>query len=178
MDNFAHGITSTGHTNATGGKGFGLECDKFNPEAIRLQFNSWFGKACEIAEKILYDLRQTIEELVTDIFYKILQQKAHAKGCLFSAESTAPTMLSDGIAHYRYTDIPMGEFWLQSPTHDKPNDVADAVSGAHIYGKNIVQAEAFTQLRNAFTEYPAMLKTLQDRNYAQGINRLVFQTIK
>ena len=35
----------------------------------------------------------------------------------------------------------MGEFWLNSPTHDKPNDMLDAISGAHIYGKNIIQAE-------------------------------------
>ena len=29
------GHTSTGHTNATGGAGKGLECDKFNPAAIK-----------------------------------------------------------------------------------------------------------------------------------------------
>ncbi|MDR0547566.1 MAG: DNA-binding protein, partial [Dysgonamonadaceae bacterium] len=226
------GHTATGHTNATGGKGIGLECDKFNPEAIRLQFNSWFGKMTEIigeerasrvlkifhvdswecgsqnwspvfreefkkrrgydikpylpvmagvpvesaetSEKVLHDVRQTISELVTDVFYKILQEEAHKKNCSFSAESVAPTMVSDGMMHYRNTDIPMGEFWFESPTHDKLNDVLDAVSGAHIYGKNIIQAEAFTQLRSNFTEYPALLKSLQDRNYAMGINRLTY----
>jgi hypothetical protein len=226
------GHTSTGHTNATGGKGAGLECDKFNPEAIRLQFNSWFGKAYETAgkalasrvlkvfhvdswecgsqnwsplfreafkkrrgydiydylpvmagiplesaetsERILYDVRKTIAELVVDVFYKVLKEEATAKNLVFTAESVAPTMLSDGMMHYQYVDIPMGEYWLQSPTHDKPNDVLDAVSGAHIYGKNTVQAEAFTQLRMMFTEHPAMLKTLQDRHYALGINRLSY----
>jgi hypothetical protein len=83
-------------------------------------------------------------------------------------------MTSDGMLHYQSADIPMGEFWLRSPTHDKPNDVLDAISGAHVYGKPIVQAEGFTELRMAWDEYPGMLKTLQDRNYALGINRLVF----
>ena len=226
------GHTSTGHANVTGGGGKGLECDKFNPEAVRLQFNSWFGKAystvgeelakrvlkvlhidswecgsqnwsptfrdefkkrrgydivnflpvmaglpiqnSEFSEKILHDVRLTISELVVDVFYKTLCEEAHKKGCRVSAESVAPTMVSDGMLHYKLVDLPMGEFWLQSPTHDKPNDVLDAVSGAHIYGKNIVQAEAFTQIRSTFTEYPEMLKTLQDRNYAQGINKLSF----
>lgn len=226
------GHTSTGHTNATGGKGSGLECDKFNPDAIRLQFNSWFGKAIEVAgtelasrvlkvfhvdswecgsqnwssnfreefkqrrgydiynflpvmagipiesaeqsERVLYDVRQTISELVTDKFYSVLKTEANAKGCQFSAECVSPTMLSDGMLHYKNTDLPMGEYWLQSPTHDKPNDVLDAVSGAHIYEKNIVQAESFTQLRTVFNEHPAMLKTLQDRHYALGINRLSY----
>ena len=43
-------------------------------------------------------------------------------------------MLSDGLMHYQKVDLPMGEFWLNSPTHDKPNDMLDAISGAHIYG--------------------------------------------
>ena len=68
----------------------------------------------------------------------------------------------------------MGEFWLNSPTHDKPNDMLDAISGAHIYGKNIIQAEGFTEVRGTWNEHPGILKALLDRNYALGINRLFF----
>lgn len=226
------GHTSTGHTNTTGGGGKGLECDKFNPAAVRLQFGKWFGEATrkagpeltkevlkvfhvdswecgsqnwsllfdgefkkrrgydildflpimtglpvqslETSEAFLHDVRKTISELIIDQFYKTLATEAKKKGCLFSAESVAPTMLSDGLLHYQIVDLPMGEFWLRSPTHDKPNDMLDAISGAHIYGKKIVQAEAFTELRMAWDEHPAMLKTLADRNYALGINKLVY----
>lgn len=225
------GHTSTGHTNATGGGGKGLECDKFNAAAIKLQFDNWFGKVFEkvgpglakevlkifhvdswecgsqnwstnfavefkkrrgydlnpyllaitgvplqdvaTSEKFLRDVRQTIAELVNDVFYKTLNQLAHAKGCQFSAESVAPTMVSDGMLHYKNTDIPMGEFWLNSPTHDKPNDMMDAISAAHIYGKNIVQAEAFTSVRMNWGEYPGNLKAIGDRNFALGINKMV-----
>lgn len=224
------GHTSTGYTNATGGGGKGLECDKFSTEAATLQFNSWVGKfytetdaavakevikvfhidswecgsqnwsknfAAEFkkkrgynllpyllvmtgtpvtdaatSEKILHDVRQTIAELVNDKFYATLTKLAHAKGCLVSAESIAPTFVSDGLLHYKYADIPMGEFWLNSPTHDKPSDMLDAISGAHIYGKNIVQAEAFTTLRSDFGEHPGNLKALGDRAFAAGINKL------
>ena len=68
----------------------------------------------------------------------------------------------------------MGEFWLNSPTHDKLNDMLDAVSGAHIYGKSIIQAEGFTEVRGTWDEHPGMLKALLDRNYALGINRLFY----
>ncbi|WP_420152035.1 glycosyl hydrolase [Siphonobacter sp.] len=224
------GHTSTGHTNATAGAGKGLECDKFNPQAITLQFNRWFGEAqrqigpskdvlkvlhvdswecgsqnwsvtfpaefkkrrgydmlpylpvlagiplvsAETSEQVLYDLRRTVAELVVDKFYTTLAGLAKQHGVQFSAESVAPTMTSDGLAHYRKVDIPMGEFWLNSPTHDKPNDMLDATSAAHIYGKNIVQAEGFTTVRMDWSEHPGMLKTLQDRNYALGINKLVY----
>lgn len=226
------GHTSTGHKNETGGGGKGLECDKFDPAAIKLQFDNWFGKVFEkvdptltssvlkifhvdswecgsqnwspvfrgefkkrrgydilpyllvmagvpivsadTSEKILHDIRETIADLIADNFYVTLAKLAHAKGCTFTAESVAPTMVSDGMLHYKNVDVPMGEFWLRSPTHDKPNDMLDAISGAHIYGKNIIQAEAFTELRLMWDEQPGMLKTLQDRNYALGINRLVY----
>ncbi len=226
------GHTSTGHKNETAGAGKGLECDKFNPQAITLQFNEWFGKiyqevgadlakevlkvfhidswecgsqnwstnfskeflkrrgydlmpylpvmagvpliSAEKSETVLYDVRQTIAELINDVFYQTMSDLAHAKGCSVSAESVAPTMLSDGLLHYSKADLPMGEFWLRSPTHDKPNDMLDAISGAHIYGKNIVQSESFTELRMAWDEHPGMLKTIGDRNFALGINKMVF----
>ena len=225
------GNTSTGHMNETGGAGKGLEVDKFNPDAVKFQFDHWFGEAvrqagpelaaqvlkifhvdswecgsqnwspvfasefakrrgydllpylpvmagipiesAQTSEKVLIDVRQTIAELLVDGFYSTMAKLAHEKGTLFSAESTAPTMVGDGMLHFREADIPMGEFWLKSPTHDKPSDVLDAVSGGHIYGKNLIQAEAFTEVRMAWDESPSMLKALGDRNLALGVNRFV-----
>jgi hypothetical protein len=224
------GHTSTGHTNYTGGAGLGLEVDKFNTKAVKLQFDNWFGKAfaqdpalakqvlkvfhvdswecgsqnwganfatefkkrrgydlmpyllvmagvpiesAEKSEKILHDVRTTIAELVNDVFYTTLKKEAHALGCTVSAEAIAPTMLSDGLMHYKHTDLPMGEFWLNSPTHDKPNDMRDAISGAHIYGKKIIQSESFTTVRMDWSEHPGSLKIVGDRNFALGINKMV-----
>jgi hypothetical protein len=90
-----------------------------------------------------------------------------------SAEAIAPTMVSDGLMHYKHADLPMGEFWFNSPTHDKPNDMRDAISGAHIYGKKIIQAESFTTVRMDWSEHPGSLKVVGDRNFALGINKMV-----
>lgn len=128
----------------------------------------------DVSERVLADVRQTITELVRDNFYGTLARLAHEKGCTFTAEAVAPTMMSDGMMHYGQVDVPMGEFWWHSPTHDKPNDMLDAISAAHVYGKNIVQAEAFTTVRMAWDEHPGMLKALGDRQYALGVNKLVY----
>ena len=128
----------------------------------------------ETSEKVLRDVRTTIAELVVDVFYEVLAGKAKEYDCLFSAECVSPTMVSDGMLHYQAVDFPMGEFWLNSPTHDKPNDMIDAIHGGHVYGKNIIQAEGFTELRGTWDETPATLKTLLDRNYALGINRIFY----
>ncbi len=224
------GHTSTGHMNATAGGGKGLECDKFSPEAVKIQLENWFGAAfektdpvlarrvlkymhvdswecgsqnwsanflaefqerrgydlspyllvytglpvgsAEMTEAVLHDIRQTIAELVVDVFYATLSDFAGEYDCEISAECVSPTMVSDGMMHYRMVDRPMGEFWLNSPTHDKFNDMLDAISGAHIYGKNIIQGEGFTQLRTMWNENPRMIKPLLDRNYALGLNMI------
>src|SRR6185312_16859193 len=95
----------------------------------------------EVSERFLHDVRATIAELVVDHFHRPLEALAQQAGCEFSAECVAPTFVSDDMAHYGVVDLPMGEFWLRSPTNDKLNDVLDAVSGAHVYGKRIAQAE-------------------------------------
>lgn len=226
------GHTSTGHENATGGAGKGLEVDKFNPELVRFQLDHWFGEAIRKAgpeltskvlailhldswecgsqnwsavfqaefqkrrgydivdylpvmagipiesvstsEKVLYDVRKTIAELVADNFYATVADIAKKANVKFSSENVAPTMMSDALLHFKYVDYPSGEFWLKSPTHDKPFDMLDAISGGHIYGKDIIQAEAFTALRMDWDEHPGNLKTLADRNYALGINRFFY----
>jgi len=132
------------------------------------------GIPMENDEKVLCDICLTINELIQDVFFKTVARKAKEYGVLLSAESVAPTMIADGMQHYKLTDLPMGEFWLNSPTHDKPNDMLDAISGAHVYGKGIVQAEGFTEVRGVWDETPAMVKPLLDRQFALGMNRLFF----
>lgn len=126
------------------------------------------------SDEVLRDVRKTINELINEVFFATVAQKAKDYGVQLSSESVAPTMVSDGMEHYKYVDVPMGEYWLNSPTHDKPTDMLDAISGAHVYGKNIVQAEGFTEVRGVWDETPAMVKPLLDRNFALGMNRLFF----
>ena len=224
------GHTSTGHRNATGGGGKGLESNKFSKEAVQIQLDNWFGAAfkktdpqlarkvlkylhveswecgsqnwsdnfpdefksrrgydllpyllvytgipinsADQTESILHDIRQTVAELVVDVFYTTLAEFTKELDCEISAENVSPTMMSDGLLHFQKVDRPMGEFWLQSPTHDKFNDMLDAISGAHIYGKKLIQAEGFTQLRTMWNENPRLVKTLLDRQYGLGINKL------
>jgi hypothetical protein len=55
------GMTTTGAKNSAAGLGEGLECDRFNPEAARLQFDHWFGQVLDrvgpkLAGKVLHVL--------------------------------------------------------------------------------------------------------------------------
>ena len=131
-------------------------------------------ESAEKSERVLKDIRLTINDLINEKFFKTVAQRAKGYGVQISSESVAPTMVCDGMEHYKYVDLPMGEFWLNSPTHDKPNDMLDAIHGAYLYGKNIVQAEGLTEVRGTWNETPSMVKPLIDRNFALGTNRLFF----
>ncbi|PTN09530.1 glycosyl hydrolase [Mangrovibacterium marinum] len=224
------GHTSTGAENYIGGGARGLECDKFSEDAVKLQFDKWFGEIynqvgedahgtltrmlcdswecgsqnwtakfpeefekrrgyslmaylpvmagiplenTDVSESVLRDVRETVAELFADKFSGTIAAEAHQLGVKFVEESNAPTGVVDGMLHQKYVDYPAGEFWFQSPSHDKPNDVLDAISAAHIYGKPVIQSESFTEIRLDWNETPAMLKPYADRNLALGINKIV-----
>lgn len=225
------GYSTTGTTNSAAGGAQGLECDRFNADVVKLQFDKWYGEAlakvgsryagkvlhfihvdsweagtqnwspgfdkdfaklrgydilpwlpaltgipmesAEMSERVLFDLRRTVNELTSQRFFKTIADLAHANGCQFSAEPPNPTYFADGLEYADYADLPMGEFWLNTPRNDKPNDIKDAVSGARIYGKPATGAESFTTGMMSWRETPFTMKALGDHIYCEGINRFM-----
>lgn len=197
------GHTSTGQTHATDGKGMGLEVDRFSPAAVKKLFDSWYAPllnrphgdvvsylyidprewgsqnwGCQFAEEfkvrrgydlITYlpvmagvplesasryeqvqnDIRLTIEELVKEKFFQTFTR----------------------LAEEQYVEVSCEPI----PRTDHPDDMFRAVSRAHIYNENPVQAVACTGNYGARNGTPALLKPLIDRHLALGINRFIFQ---
>ena len=197
------GHTSTGQTHATDGKGMGLEVDRFSPAAVKKLFDSWYAPllnrphgdvvsylyidprewgsqnwGCQFAEEfkvrrgydlipylpviagvplestsryeqVQNDIRLTIEELVKEKFFQTFT-------CL---------------AEEQYVEVSCAPI----PRTDHPDDMFRAVSRAHIYNENPVQAVACTGNYGARNGTPALLKPLIDRHLALGINRFIFQ---
>ena len=96
------------------------------------------------------------------MIYDTLAGFAKEYDCELSAECVSPTMVSDGMMHYRMVDRPMGEFWLDSPTHDKFNDMLDAISGGRIYGR-ISSVKDSPNSVPCGMKNPRMVKPLLDR---------------
>lgn len=197
------GHTSTGQTHATDGKGMGLEVDRFSPSAIKKLFDSWYAPllnrphgdvvsylyidprewgsqnwGCQFAEEfkvrrgydlipylpvmagvplesasryeqVQNDIRLTIEELVKEKFFQTLTR----------------------LAEEQYVEVSCAPI----PRTDHPDDMFRAVSRAHIYNENPVQAVACTGNYGARNGTTALLKPLIDRHLALGINRFIFQ---
>jgi hypothetical protein len=79
-------------------------------------------------------------------------------------------------------DVMRGEFWLDKANRldDQGHEVLQVVkqiaSAAHIYGRRIVEMEAFTSHVN-WQESPADYKRLADRAFCEGMTRAVYHTM-
>jgi hypothetical protein len=127
----------------------------------------------EMSERFLWDLRTTISEMMLENYVENIKMLAHNKGLNLSIEAYEKCM-TDEMTYAGRADEPMAEFW----SWDKFGaafSCTEMSSAAHVYGKRIIGAEAFTADANEkWQGHPARIKDLGDWAFCQGINRFVF----
>lgn len=97
-------------------------------------------------EAFLGDLRRTIANTICDRYFNTLQRMADKAGVHFTAQAmgNGQSICSDNLmAKYR-VERPQGEFWARM--HHGAYDIKEAASAAHLYGRTIASAEAFTDI--------------------------------
>lgn len=127
------------------------------------------------SERFLGDFRRTIGDLIADNFYGAYRDLCRHRGIEFYAQAFGPGQRvappGDVLKCKGRTDVPMGEFHTSSDLRRiKSPDLKEASSAAHLYGKPLAAAEAFTGLDN-FRVDPFAIKALGDRAFCAGINR-------
>lgn len=125
----------------------------------------------EQSDKFLYDLRHTINDLITDRYFGEFNRLCRAEGLTLTAQAIggALCMAGDAISVKRLVDKPQAEFWGYQTEGNY--DIKDCSSAAHLYGKQIASGEAFTDITYKHTL--ADIKNLADYAYAYGINEFV-----
>ncbi len=143
-------------------------------------------------ERFLEDYERTIGDLMIECYYGRLGELARRHGLGTHSEAAGyqkPT--ADALCAMGCNDLAMSEFWSrQSETTSRPvihqlsaaqlcchDGIKNAASAAHIYGRKIAQAEAFTVMRSDtypnWDRDPAALKDIGDRAFCAGANRFV-----
>jgi hypothetical protein len=119
----------------------------------------------------LYDMRLTLSDLVSSEYFNVLDSLCRQAGVLFTAQAVGGgiTMVADNFKAKGRVQKPQGEFWAYQ-THGS-YDVKEASSAAHIYGKPIASAEAFTDLK--FSQSLAEAKNVADYAFAFGSQEFV-----
>lgn len=124
------------------------------------------------SERFLWDFRRTLADLFVDHYWKRARELANHRGFEFRAEAFGrQQFLYDPMNFARANDMPCGEFWVGGGPRV---DCKVAASAAHLSGRQIAGAEAFTAGRGRWLDDPWSLKTLGDRAFCLGINQYYF----
>ncbi|MEP0766905.1 MAG: glycosyl hydrolase family 43 [Fimbriimonadia bacterium] len=127
----------------------------------------------EVSERFLWDLRQTISDLIVENYAGHMAKLANDHGMRLSIEAYDGNPCDD-MTYAGRADEPMAEFWSW-PNNFTSYSCTQMASAAHVYGKRILGAEAFTATDGErWLHHPASIKALGDWAFCEGINRFVF----
>jgi hypothetical protein len=146
----------------------------YDPQPFYPAYLGYVVGSREQTERFLWDLRMTGQELVIENHAERLKQIGRKHGFTLSIEpyDMNPTCDFDLGA---VADVPMCEFW--SLGFETSFSCHTASSIAHVLGRPVVAAEAFTGAPGEnWRFYPGSLKNQGDWAFATGINRLTYHT--
>jgi hypothetical protein len=128
-----------------------------------------FGEPDEEARRLRRDFWMTLSQLAAENFLRPLQAWCHSKGLGLQAEAYGQPPVSLGA--FRYVDYPVGEHYEWRMF----NASRWASSGARLFGRNIVGAEAWTWvgIPNRFADTLEHLKLASDMHFVSGVNSLM-----
>ncbi len=129
-------------------------------------------QSLEMSERFLWDLRLTGQELVLEDHAGAVKEYGRNHGLSLSIEPYDMDPAGD-LDLGAVADVPMAEFWNNSV--DSAYSCFESTSVAHLMGRPIVSAEAFTSV-GGLDAYPWSLKNQGDWAFCVGINRFVFHT--
>jgi hypothetical protein len=132
----------------------------------------------ETSERFLWDIRKTVSDLVLENYAGHFREMAHRNGMKLSIEAYTWCPV-DELAYGGMADEPIGEFWSwwfgTNKKYGFSFSCTEMTSAAHIYGKNIIGAEAFTACDSErWQGHPGNIKDLGDWAFCEGINRFIF----
>ncbi len=121
------------------------------------------------AQRIRYDYRETLSDLMIEETLARWVKWCHAKGIITRNQAHgSPGNLLD---LYALVDIPETEMF----DNDRSKFVSKfSSSAAHVMGRRLVSAETGTWLREHFTETLGDLKSLLDDLFLSGVNHVIY----
>jgi hypothetical protein len=133
----------------------------------------------DTAQRFLWDFRRTLSELMIDNYYKRFTELCHQHGFTSYVQPYERGPMEE-MQIGATADHAMGECWsglfsvLQNNLSIRRTTKLVS-SIAHINGKRIIPAEAFTSEPESsrWQQDPFALKSLADKAFTKGINRLV-----
>ena len=126
----------------------------------------------EESNRFLWDLRRSVADAVAYEYVGGLRKISNENNLKLWLENYGHWGFpSEFLMYGGQSNLVGGEFWNEGTLGNI--ECKSASSAAHIYGKPLTSAEAFTASGKAFMRSPAMLKKRGDWSYTEGINHFV-----
>lgn len=126
----------------------------------------------EESDRFLWDLRRSVADDVAYEYVGGLRKVANEYGLKTWLEPYGHWGFPGEFLMYGgQSDLVAGEFWNEGTLGNI--ECRAGSSTAHIYGKPVTSAEAFTAAGKSYARHPAMLKKRGDWCWTEGINHLV-----
>ncbi len=130
----------------------------------------------EISERFLWDLRQTSQELILEFHALHIKKYGRQYGLNLAIEPYDMNPTAD-LELGAIADIPAAEFWSKNFGFNSAFSCIEATSIAHVEGKSVVLAEAFTgESTEGWKQYPGSMKDQGDWAFAMGLNKFYYHT--
>jgi alpha-L-rhamnosidase len=129
------------------------------------------------SDRFLWDLRRLVADLIATNYIGGLRDLSNRHGLQLLMQPYGHWGFPAEFLQYggQSNDV-SGEFWVRSDQFNYKNlestEVRASSSSAHLYGKQVVIAEAFTSDRS-FRDSPASIKTLGDWAFTHGVNHFM-----
>ena len=144
----------------------------YNPKKYLPVFSGRIVGSVEESERFLWDLRRSIADAVAYEYVGGLREASNKDNLKLWLENYGHWGFpSEFLMYGGQSDLVSGEFWNEGTLGDI--ECKSASSAAHIYGKPLVSAEAFTAANRTYVRHPTMLKKRGDWSYTEGINHFV-----
>lgn len=139
-------------------------------------YNGNIVNSREESERFLWDIRKTAQELVVENHAQHFKTLGRRSGLRLSIEPYDMNPTAD-LELGSVADVPMCEFWSKNFGYNTSFSSIEASSIAHVQGKPVVQAEAFTAEKSeGWKLYPGAIKDQGDWAFAAGINKFYYHT--
>ncbi len=145
---------------------------KYDPVRYLPVFSGRIVGSVEESNRFMWDLRRAVADDIAYGFVAGLREVSNEHNLKIWLENYGHWGYPGEFLMYGgQSDLISGEYWNEGTLGDY--ECKSASSAAHIYGKPITSAEAFTASRKSYMRHPSLLKKRGDWCLTEGINHFV-----
>ncbi|MEQ9289492.1 MAG: glycosyl hydrolase [Cyclobacteriaceae bacterium] len=144
----------------------------YDPKPFLPTYTGRVVESVEASDRFLWDMRRLVADEVAYQYVGGLKKVSNENNLKMWLENYGHWGFpSEFLMYGGQSDLVSGEFWNEGSLGNI--ECKASSSAAHIYGKPVTSAEAFTAAHKSYLRHPALLKKRGDWSFTEGINHFV-----